>query len=296
MSILHKVAFLGQPGKGKSTAALSYPGVEQHCWGSSEETTALNFVGRKDILKPVKFDWYDTLTDEEKAKFQDEKTSELDITIISKKGRARNVARYRRYLYKCKDDIKTGKRPELLSIALDNLSPFANEFEDYVEIVWAKDFITKDGNFDTIAYYKRYKNEFTDFLREFYSIPCHAIICCHVEMVASEEVAANTQFLQAAKMGGVKKEWQPMISGKTKFSLASMPDWAFFLLNEENPGQASKYYMKLEADDANIGVAKPRVQPYKNPRRINFTKNKFYEEFNGALESYIKTGVLVDNK
>ena len=296
MSLLHKVAFLGQPGRGKSTAGLSYPGVEQHVWGSTEETTALNFVGRTDILKPLKFDWYDTLTDEEKAKFQDEKTSELDMTIMSKKGRARNISRYRRYLYKCKDDIKNGKRPELKSLMIDNLSPLCNEFEDYVEIVWAKDFVTKDGNFDNISYYKRFKSEFTDFLREFMSIPCHTIIACHVEMVASEEISANTQFMTAAKMGGVKKEWQPMISGKTKFSLASIPDWAFFLLSEESPGQSNKYYMKLEADDSNIGVAKPRVQPYKNPRRIIFTKNKFYEEFDKALDSYIKTGVLVDNK
>lgn len=296
MSLLHKIALLGQPGRGKTTAGLSYPGVEHHVFGSSEETTALNFVGRTDILKPVKFDWYDTLTDEEKAKFQDEKTSELDITILSKRGRARNIARYRRYLYKCKDDLKTGKRPELKSIFLDNLTPFSNEFEDYVEIVWAKDFVTKEGNFDTIAYHKRFKSEFTDFLREFYSIPCNCILACHVEMVVSEEVAGNTQFMQAVKMGGAKKEWQPMISGKTKFSLASMPDWAFFLLSEENPGQPNKYYMKLEADDSNIGVAKPRVQPYKNPRRICYSKNKFYEEFDQALNSYIKTGVLVDNK
>lgn len=296
MSLLHKVAFLGQPGRGKSTAGLSYPGVEQHVWGSSEDTTALNFVGRKDILPAVKFDWYDMLTPEEKIKFQDEKTSELDITILSKKGRARNVARYRRYLYKCKDDIKNGTRPELKTLFLDNLSPFSNEFEDYVEIVWGKDFITKDGNFDTISYYKRFKSEFTDFLREFMSPACHTVIACHVEMVASEEVSANTQFMQAAKMGGVKKEWQPMLSGKTKFILASVPDWAFFLLAEDSPGQATKYYMKLEADDTNIGVAKPRVQPYKNPRRIAFTKNKFYEEFSRDLDSYIKTGVLIDNK
>src|SRR3990167_8434021 len=140
--MLHKIAFLGSPGTAKSTCGLSYPGVEQHCWGSSEDTTAANFIVRTDILPPIKLDWYDTLTEEEKAKFTDEKVSELDIALLTKKARAKNVARYRRYLYQVKQALAEQSRPELQTIFLDNLTPFAQEFEDYTEIVWGKDFLT----------------------------------------------------------------------------------------------------------------------------------------------------------
>ena len=290
----HKLAVLGSPGTGKSTLGLSYPGVEQHCWGSSEDTTALNFVGRTDILPPVKFDWYETLTAEERAKFADEKVSELDVALLTKKGRAKNVARYRRYLYSLKDALLKKARPELQAVFLDNLTPFANEFEDYVEMVWAKDFVTKDGNFDTIGYYKRFSSELTDFLRLFMSLPCHTILSCHVAMLASEEASANVKFLEAAKVS-VKKEWQPMLTGKIRNVLAGIPDWVFFLKVEEQPGQATKYVAKLEADEQNVGVAKPRIQPFQNPRQLHFPRNQFYATFNGALEEYLKTGVPVKN-
>ena len=288
--MFHRIAFLGSPGVAKTTMALSYPGVEHHVWGSSEDTTALNFIGRTDILPPVKLDWFETLTDAERAKFSDEKVSELDVAMLSKMGRARNVARYRRLLYRLKADLLAKQRPEVQSIVLDNLTPFSQEFEDYVEIVWGKDFVTKDGNFDTIAYYKRFASELADFLRFFMSLPCHAILTCHVAMLASEEVGANTQFLQAAKMGGVRKEWQPLLTGKVRNLLAGIPDWVFFCKVEETPGQATKYVCKLEADEQNVGVAKPRVQPFLNPRRLEFPKNRFYETFQGALTSYLVDG------
>ena len=292
--MLHKVAVLGSPGTGKSTLGLSYPGVEQHEFGSSESTTALNFVGRTDILPPVKLDWYDTLTEEERAKFSDEKVSELEVAQLSKKGRAKNVARYRRYLYGLKSDLLVKKRPEVQSVFLDNLTPFANEFEDYVEIVWGKDFVTKDGNFDTISYYKRYASELTDFIRLFMSLPCHTILSCHVAMLASEEAGANVKFLEQAK-SPLRKEWQPLLTGKVRNVLAGIPDYVFFLKVEESPGQPTKYVAKLEADEQNVGVAKPRVQPFQNPRRIEFPKNQFYPVFNQALEEYLKTGKPVTN-
>ena len=288
--MFHRVAFLGSPGTGKSTMGLSYPGVEHHVYGSSEETTALNFVGRTDILPPVKFDWYDTLTEEERAKFADEKVNELDIALLQKKARAKNVARYRRYLYGLKNDLLAKKRPEVQSIFLDNLTPFAQEFEDYVEVVWGKDFVTKEGNFDTISYYKRFSQELSDFIRFYCSLPCHTPFSCHVAMLASEEVGANIQFLQAAKMGGVRKEWQPLLTGKVRNVLAGIPDWVFFCKVEENPGQATKYVCKLEADESNVGVAKPRIQPFLNPRRIEFPKNRFYETFEKSLQGYMKDG------
>lgn len=293
--MLHKIAFLGSPGTGKSTMGLSYPGIEHHVWGSSEETSALNFIGRTDILSPMKFDWYETLTEEERAKFSEEKMTELDIALLTKKGRAKNVARYRRYLYQLKSDLIAKKRPEVQSVFLDNLTPLAQEFEDYVEVVWAKDFLTKEGNFDTISYYKRFASELTDFLRLFMSLPCHTILSCHVAMLASEEIAANTQFMQVAKMGGVRKEWQPLLTGKVRNVLAGIPDWCFFLKVEESPGQPTKYLAKLEADETNVGVAKPRVQPFQNPRALYFPKNQFYPVFRQALEEYLKTGMPVKN-
>jgi hypothetical protein len=283
--MLHKIAFLGSPGSGKTTMGLSYPGVEQHCWGSSEEMTALNFRGRTDILPPVKMDWYDCLTDAEKGKFTDEKVTELEVTQLTKQGRARNVRRYRQYLYRLKDEIKAGKRPEVKSIFMDNLTPFMLEFEDYIEVVFGKDFVTKDGNFDTISYYKRLNGEAQDFVRLFMSIGCHCLMSCHIAMVASEEVAANTQFLQAAKMGGVKKEWQPNLTGKVRFVIAGIPDWVFFLKTEENPGLPTRYIAKLEADESNIGAAKSRFQPFENPRRIEIPKNDFYGFFTKAIEA-----------
>jgi hypothetical protein len=109
-------------------------------------------------------------------------------------------------------------------------------------------------------------------------------------MVAPEETAANTQFLQAAKMGGVKKEWQPLLTGKARHVLAGIPDWVFFLHVEEAAGQPTKYLAKLEADEANVGVAKPRIQPFTNPRRIQFPRNEFYSKFNQALTDYLTTG------
>lgn len=286
----HKLVVLGSPGSGKTTVGLSYPSVQHHIFGSSEETTAQNFMGRTDILPPVKLDWYDTLKPEEKTKFTDEKITELEIAQLTKLGRARNVARYRRFLYQLKQDLLEGKQKEIQTIFLDNLTPFSQEFEDYVEVVWYKDFITKDGNFDTINYYKRFSSELTDFLRLFMSLPCHTILSCHIAMIAPEEVQANIQFLQAAKVGGLRKEWQPMLTGRVRNILAGIPDWCFFLFLRESPGQATQYLAKLEADESNVGIAKPRIQPYKNPREIRYTKNKFYEEFSGALEAYLKSG------
>lgn len=292
--MFHKVAFLGSPGTGKSSMGLSYPGVEQHVWGSSEETTALNFIGRTDILPPVKLDWYETLKEEERLKFTQEGISELDIAKLTKLGRARNVARYRRYLYQIKSDLLAKKRLELQTVFLDNLTPFSQEFEDYVETVWGQDFVTKEGNFDTIGYYKRFSSELTDFLRLFMSLPCHTLLSCHVSMMASEEAAANTQFLKQATVG-IKKEWSPLLTGRSRHVLAAIPDWVFFLRVEESPGQPTKYVAKLEADEQNVGVAKPRLQPFVDPRRLLFPKGQFYQVFSQAIEQFQKTGKPVAN-
>lgn len=287
--MIHKVLFLGQPGTGKSTDGLSYPGVEQHVWGASEETTAKNFVGRTDILPPIKLDWYDTLKPEEKAKFTDDKVTEREVVQLTKLARARNIARYRRYLYKLKNDFIDGKNTELKTVFVDNVTPMMLEFEDYVEVTFADDFRTKDGNFDTISYYKRLNSEATDFFRLIYSLPYNVVASCHVSMVASEEIAANVQFMQVAKMGGVKKEWQPNLTGKVRFVLAGIPDWVFFLRTEENPGLSTKYIAKLEADDSNVGVAKGRIQPFDKPCRIEVPKGNFYQFFSDAIDKKLGT-------
>lgn len=289
--MFYKLAVAGVPGTGKSSVGLSFPGVQQHVFGSSEETTAVNFVGRTDILPPVKYDWFDTLTEAERNKFTDEKATELDVANLTKMGRARNVSRYRRLLYQLKSDIKAGKLPELKTVFMDNGTPFSLEFEDYIEVIYGHEFKTKEGNFDGIAYHKRYASEFIDFCRLFHSLECHTVMSFHVSMVAGEEVAANTQFMKAASMGGVKKEWQPMIAGKAKFVMASIPDFVFFMKTEESLGLPTKYIAKLEADESTIGAAKPRIQPFENPRRIEFPKNKAFDVLDAAIKHYTTTGM-----
>mgnify|MGYP001569945139 CR=1 FL=1 len=283
--MFHKAAFLGQPGSGKSTMGLSYPGVEQHVWGSSEEDTALNFSGRKDILPPVKLDWFECLTDDEKKKFSDASISEEVVVGLSKVARAKNVAKYRRYLYQ----LKTKLTPGLETIFLDNGTPFLQDFQDYVEVVFGKEFITEGGNFNSIKFSIKYQSEVMDFMRLFFSLPCHCLASFHISMTVDEEVSARVNFLEDTKKG-IKhpKEWQPMIYGKAKYAIAGIPTWAFFLWCEESPGKPNEYYAKLEADSSNVGLAKSRIQPFKEPSKIKVPKNDFYNFFNTALLEKVK--------
>lgn len=294
MGKYHRVALLATPGGGKSTIGLSYPGVEQHVFGSPEEDTALNFPERTDILKPLKPDWFDCLTDQEKDKFTDEKTSEEVIGRMTKVARAKNIAKYRRYLYRLKADIPGGKRPELKTVFLDNGTPFAQEFQDYVEIVFAKEFETDKGNFNSIKFAIKYQQEMTDFLRLFYSLPCHTVMSFHIAMTLDEETASKADFMKDTAKG-IKhpKEWQPMIMGKTKYVLAGIPTWAFYLWCEENPGQRNKYFAKLEADSSNVGLAKSRINPFDKPNRIEVPYKTFYSFFSEALDSYLSSKKLV---
>lgn len=292
----HKVAFLACPGGAKSTCGLSYPGVEQHVFGSNEATTALNFVGRTDILPPVKFEWYDCLKPEEKAKFVDENVSEKDIAKLTQVARARNIAKYRRYLYKLKNDFASGACPERKSILLDNGTPFSQDFEDYVRIVYDNEFITKEGNFNSIAFAIKFKNEYADFIRMLLDLPCHVIVTYHIAMTLDEQTAAKANFMQDTAKGiKYPKEWQPMVMGQAKYLLAGLFDWAFYLWTEENAGQATKYLAKLEADDSSVGLAKGRIQPFLNPRKIEFPKNHMFDYFEQALRVYQETGKPFDN-
>lgn len=274
----HKTLLLGSPGASKSTCGLSYPGVQQHVFGSNEEDTALNFVGRKDILPPVKLDWFDQLTEQEKAKFTDEKTSEVEIGQLTKVARAKNIAKYRRFLYGLKNDLVKGEKKDLpKTIFLDNLTPFSLEFQDYVEIVFAQEFTTKEGNFNSIKFSMKYQQELSDFLRFLVSIPCHIVVSCHIAMALDEENSAKSNFLTDASKGiKYAKEWQPLIMGKSKYVLPGIFTFAFFLWCEDSPGQPNKYFAKLEADAASVGVAKGRVQPFSKPSRIELPKGGFF--------------------
>ena len=52
---------------------------------------------------------------------------------------------------------------------------------------------------------------------------------------------------------------------------------------------------KFEADESNVGVAKPRIQPWVDPRRVLFPKNQFYPVFQAVVEEYLRTGKPVAN-
>jgi len=290
------IAVLGCPGASKSTWGLSFPGVQQHVFGSSEETTAENFPERVksgDILPPVKFDWWQTLKPEEQAMYTDESISEIKIGEMTRLARARNIIRYRRFLYGLK-----AKAPEgLKTIFLDNGTPFSQDFEDYVRVVYGAEFATKEGNFNSIAFAIKYKNELSDFLRMIYDLPYNVVMSFHIAMTLDEATAAKADFMKDTAKGiKYPKEWQPLIMGQAKYLLAGLPDFAFYLWTEENPGQPTKYLAKLEADDSSVGISKGRIQPFENPRRISVPKNHAYEYLEEAIRVYKETGKPFANK
>jgi hypothetical protein len=287
--MLHKTLLLGSPGSSKSTCGLSYPGVEQHVWGSNEEDTAASFKDSGNILPFLKPDWFECLSDVEKAKFTDEKTSEVEIGQMTKVARAKNIAKYRRYLYAKKAELlkMDEKTQHEHSIFLDNLTPFALEFQDYVEIVYASEFTTKEGNFNSIKFSMKYQQEISDFLRFMVSIPCHIVVSSHISMAVDEETAAKANFMTDAQKGiKYAKEWQPLIMGKSKYVLPGLFTFAFFLWSEDSPGQLNKYYGKLEADSASVGVAKSRVQPFSKPSKIEIPKCGFFKMLDEELSKY----------
>lgn len=284
----YHVGLFGQPGASKSTCGLSFPGVEQHVFGSSEELTAINFSNRKDVLTPLKYDWMEFLTPEEKTKLFDEKTPDLEADDLKVLATARKIKKYRRYIMQLKSDLMEGKRPELKSIFLDNATPFFDEFKDYVNIVHKSKFWTQAGNYDSIKFSMTYFDEVMSFLEMFNSLPCNTIMSFHVEMTVDQETAAKVDFMNDAK-NKIKhqKEFNPMITGKVKYALPGKFDFAFFLSTEENPGQANKYIAKLEADSSNVGIAKGRIQPFDVARRIELPKGTFFDFLDGAVKKKI---------
>lgn len=79
-----------------------------------------------------------------------------------------------------------------------------------------------------------------------------------------------------------------MISGKIKYAVGGKFDFAFFLSTEESPGLPNKYIAKLEADSANVGIAKGRIQPFPKGGRIELPNGTFYDFLNKAIETKIK--------
>lgn len=283
--MLYHVGLFGQPGSSKSTVGLSFPGVEQHEFGSSESFTAINFSHRKDILPPLKLDWMDFLKPEEKAKLFSDDTSDIDAENIKKQGVARKIKKYRRYILQLKDDLKSGKRPELKTIFLDNGTPFFEQFRDWVDVVHAAKFTTAQGNYDSIKASMTFADEVSDFLELFNSLECNTVMSFHVSMTVDEENAAKVDFLNDSKKGiKYAKEFNPMISGRIKYALAGKFDFAFFLSTEENAGQPNKYIAKLEADSANVGIAKGRIQPFAKGGRIELPNGTFYDFLDKSIQ------------
>lgn len=286
--MFHHVMLAGQPGSSKSTCGLSFPGVEQHVYGSSEEYTAINFSHRKDILPPLKWDWIEFLTPEEKVKLFADTTDEMESDRLKKLGTARKIRKYRKYLYQLKDDLLTGKRDELKTVFLDNGTPFLEQYRDWFDVVFEKKYLTAAGNYDSIKASIDFASEVSDFLELFNSLPCHTVMSFHVQMAMDEETAAKADFMNDAKKG-IKhaKEFQPMITGKIKYSVAGKFDYAFFLYSEENPGQPNKYIAKLEADSASVGIAKSRIQPFPKGGRIELPNGTFFEFLESAIQKKI---------
>ena len=283
------VGLFGQPGASKSTCGLSFPGVEQHVFGSSEEFTANNFSKRKDILQPIKYDWMDFLTPEEKSKMFKDETSDVEVDQLKKLGTARKIKKYRRYIMQLREDLKNGLRPELKTIFLDNGTPFFEQFRDWVEVVHEAKFRTKEGNFDSIKASMTFADEASDFLELFNSLPCNTVMAFHVAMTVDEENASKVNFMKDAAQGiKYPKEFNPMISGRIKYALAGKFDFAFFLSTEESPGLPNKYIAKLEADSANVGIAKGRIQPFPKGGRIELPNGTFYDFLNKAIETKVK--------
>lgn len=287
--MFYHVGLFGQPGTSKSTCGLSFPGVEQHVFGSSEELTAKNFVGREDVLPVVKLDWMDFFlkTDkvDEKVKFFDENSSEQELDAIKRACTARMIKSYRRYILKLKMELKEGKRPELKTVFLDNGTPFFDGFRDWMDFYYADKFKTAGGNYDSIKASMEFAAQAGDFLELFNSLECNTVVSFHVQMTVDQETAAKVDFMNDSKKGiKYQKEFNPLITGAIKYQLAGKFDFAFFLHTEENPGLPNKYIAKLEADSANVGIAKGRLQPFLKGGRIELEKGKFYDMLDKAVK------------
>lgn len=273
-----KTLLLGEAGAGKSTAGLSFPGVEQIVWGSTEETTSQGFTGRSDILPPVKFQWRDYITEAEHAQIAkimatgDELTQDKQIAIIHDKARARSVSRLFKYLDQLYHDVKSGKRPEVKTVLLDNFSPLSQDIMVYATMLHGDD-ISEKESFKIWDKFYFYCDKVFDILN---AIDTNAVVTCHVAMALDEEVAAKVPFFEQTKVMA-KKDWQPFVTGKYKFRIKSKFDYAFFLYTEEELGKPMGYYAELS------GLGKGRINPFEATPKIKLPKGTFYQFLNEAI-------------
>lgn len=300
MSYKHKIGLFGPPGVGKSLLGLSYReaigGVLQMVFGSSEEATANSFTDKTGILTPYKPDWFEYLTADEKASLLKEPevgkelVHEASLGLIKEKGNARMIVKLRRYIALLKQKMLAGEKDVPGAVFLDNGTPFGDLFGDYVAQVFASEFETAKGNFDSIKFSIKYSKEIMEFYRELYSLPCHVIVSFHVSMTVDEQTASKVDFMNDSK-SGIKhsKEWQPMITGSAKYRIAGIPDYAFFMSVEEVHGQKPRYIAKMIADDKNVGVGKSRSNPFDGLKehgeggKILVPKGNFYKFFDELI-------------
>lgn len=274
----HKLLLMGEAGAGKSTAGLSYPGVEMISWGSTEEATIGGFTGRKDILPPVKFQWRDYITEAEHASIAkimasgDDLTQDKQIAPLHDKARARAVSKLFKYLEQTYHDVKSGKRPDLKTLMLDNFSPLSQDIMVYTTMLHG-DEISEKESFKIWDKFYFYCDKVFDLMN---AIDTHSIVTCHVAMALDEEVAAKVPFFEQTKVMS-KKDWQPFVTGKYKFRIKSKFDYAFFLYNEEELGKPMKYYAEL------AGLGKGRINPFEGKQKIELPKGTFYDFFNEAI-------------
>ena len=303
----YSLGIFGLPGSGKSTIGLSHPGKLLHwVFGSSEETTQKNFLGRTD-LETVKFNWMDVLKPESQAKFLAPplvstkfEEDEREKSLIAQVAKAKVIAHCWYLIRQLRKDRQAGKAQEYGTVLLDNATPLAQLFEDYIQVVQKHQVFDKSGELKGPAYGQIYQAELMDFFRDFCALTdvgLHAIFTCHVGMNLSEEEAAKVRFFDLAdpKRALPPKEWQPLIMGKSRFRLASVPDYALFTEVETPPGLPTKFIARLEPSQSNIGIGKPRIQPFERPRELLFPKGRFYEVFSKAIETYQTTGKVVAN-
>lgn len=273
-----KMLLMGEPGSGKSTAGLSFPGVEMISWGSTEESTIGGFTGRTDILPPVKFSWRDYITEAEHtaiAKIMasgDDLTQDKQIAPIHDKARARAVSKLFKYLDQLYHDVKAGKRPELKTVLLDNFSPLSQDIMVYTTMLHG-DEISEKESFKIWDKFYFYCDRVFDILN---AIDANAVVTCHVAMALDEEVAAKVPFFEQTKVMA-KKDWQPFVTGKYKFRIKSKFDYAFFLYTEEELGKPMGYYAEL------AGLGKGRINPFEGVGKIKTPKGNFYQFINDAI-------------
>jgi hypothetical protein len=282
----YKVYCGGLPGSSKTTCGLSFPGtLEHHVWGVGEEETQGNF-NRSDFVT-VRNLWPECLSEKDRDVLYAPGTSDHELTRIEERAQHANILRYKKSIHKLRRDLELGKRPDLQTLLFDNLTPFADEFKSYIMIKYEADIFTREGNFDGRKFWPKYMDELVAFIRLIIDLPLNIVFTSHIALSVDEENAARVLDKDANRL---PKEWLPNLDGKVRFALGGFFSYCFFLWVEETPGRPNRYFAKAEADDKMVGLAKCRLQPFSNPRRIELPKNNFYGFLHEAIKGASKSG------